>query len=180
MSHQLERGVQSSRYFAPIVAGTGQGGLLADAFSAQAPENTVAGAVSRSTPSSSSTRVSIRARPTRRSRTTRRAGLRRTGGALQAGRIAGRRVACADRAASAVASAHEEDVSDLPLIELRAARPNDLLAIVISGDGGWRDLDKTMAEAMQREGVSVIGIDALRYFWSEKTPQQIAPRPRRA
>ena len=31
-----------------------------------------------------------------------------------------------------------------------------------------------MAQAMQREGVSVIGIDALRYFWSEKTPQQIA------
>jgi type IV secretory pathway VirJ component len=71
-------------------------------------------------------------------------------------------------------AAHEEDVSDLPLIELRAARPTDLLAIVISGDGGWRDLDKTMAEAMQREGVSVIGIDALRYFWSEKTPQQVA------
>lgn len=62
------------------------------------------------------------------------------------------------------ASALEGDVSDLPLIELRAAQPTDLLAIVISGDGGWRDLDKTMALALQRDGVSVVGIDSLRYF----------------
>ena len=30
VSHQLERGVQTSHYFAPIVAGTGQGAILAE------------------------------------------------------------------------------------------------------------------------------------------------------
>ena len=66
----------------------------------------------------------------------------------------------------------EEDVSDLPLIELPAAHPNGLMAIVISGDGGWRDLDKTIAEELQKDGVSVIGWDSLRYFWSEHSPEQ--------
>jgi type IV secretory pathway VirJ component len=46
------------------------------------------------------------------------------------------------------------------------------MAIVISGDGGWRDLDKTIAEELQKDGVSVIGWDSLRYFWSERSPQQ--------
>jgi type IV secretory pathway VirJ component len=65
-----------------------------------------------------------------------------------------------------------DDVSDLPLIELPAAHPNGLMAIVISGDGGWRDLDKTIAQALQKDGVSVVGWDSLRYFWSEKPPAQ--------
>jgi type IV secretory pathway VirJ component len=69
-------------------------------------------------------------------------------------------------------STNDDDVSDLPLIELPAAHPNGLMAVVISGDGGWRDLDKTISLALQKDGVSVIGIDSLRYFWSEKTPAQ--------
>ncbi len=46
LSHQLERQSQSSRYFAPIVAGTGQGATLAMHVLEQAPSNTIAGAVS--------------------------------------------------------------------------------------------------------------------------------------
>jgi type IV secretory pathway VirJ component len=49
-----------------------------------------------------------------------------------------------------------------------------LLAIVISGDGGWRDLDRTIAEKLRSQGVSVVGWDSLRYFWSRKTPAQVA------
>jgi type IV secretory pathway VirJ component len=49
-----------------------------------------------------------------------------------------------------------------------------MLAIVVSGDGGWRDLDKTIARGLQRSGVSAVGIDSLRYFWSRKTPEQTA------
>jgi type IV secretory pathway VirJ component len=173
VSHQLERGVQTSRYFAPIVAGTGQGGLLAERILAQAPENTVAGAVALNADKQLDARFDLcppdptithdKAMPGFVER-----------GALQAGRTKADALLALTAPHLQSQAAHEEDVSDLPLIELRAAHPTDLLAIVISGDGGWRDLDKTMAEAMQREGVSVIGIDALRYFWSEKTPQQVA------
>ena len=68
----------------------------------------------------------------------------------------------------------EEDVSDLPLVELPAAHPDGMLAIVISGDGGWRDLDKTIAHDLHDQGVSVVGVDSLRYFWSVKSPAQTA------
>ena len=46
--------------------------------------------------------------------------------------------------------------------------------MVISGDGGWRDLDKTIAEDLQKDGVSVLGWDSVRYFWHQKTPEQTA------
>jgi type IV secretory pathway VirJ component len=65
-------------------------------------------------------------------------------------------------------------ISGLPLVEMPAARRGPLLAIVLSGDGGWRDLDRTIAAKLQSDGVSVIGWDSLRYFWSHKTPAQIA------
>jgi phosphatidylglycerol lysyltransferase len=65
-------------------------------------------------------------------------------------------------------------ISGLPLIEMPASPPGRLLAIILSGDGGWRDLDKTVAEKLQADGVSVVGWDSLRYFWSHKTPEQTA------
>ena len=49
-----------------------------------------------------------------------------------------------------------------------------MLAIVLSGDGGWRDLDKTIGETLQSDGVSVVGWDCLWYFWSRKSPEQVA------
>ncbi len=65
-------------------------------------------------------------------------------------------------------------IAGLPLVEMPASRPGPLLAIVLSGDGGWRDLDRAIAAKLQSEGVSVIGWDSLRYFWSHKTPAQVA------
>jgi type IV secretory pathway VirJ component len=65
-------------------------------------------------------------------------------------------------------------IAKLPLIELPAKPRGPLLAIVLSGDGGWRDLDKTISEKLQSDGVSVVGWDCLSYFWSRKSPEQIA------
>jgi type IV secretory pathway VirJ component len=65
-------------------------------------------------------------------------------------------------------------IADLPLIELPAEHRGPLLAIILSGDGGWRDLDKTIAEKLQADGISVVGWDSLRYFWSQKSPEQTA------
>lgn len=67
-----------------------------------------------------------------------------------------------------------EDISGLPLAELPVEHASRLMAVMLSGDGGWRDLDKTVAEDLQREGVPVVGFDSLRYFWSRKTPEQTA------
>jgi type IV secretory pathway VirJ component len=62
----------------------------------------------------------------------------------------------------------------LPLVELPVGLPSDVMAIVLSGDGGWADLDKVIGEDLQRDGVPVVGWDSLRYFWSIKTPDQLA------
>jgi type IV secretory pathway VirJ component len=51
------------------------------------------------------------------------------------------------------------------------------MAVVMSGDGGWRDLDKAIAENVQRDGAPVLGWDSLRYFWRRKIPQQTANDP---
>lgn len=64
-------------------------------------------------------------------------------------------------------------IGDLPLTELPAKNPTGL-AIFLSGDGGWRDIDKQIGETLSKNGISVIGLDTLRYFWSEKSPQTIA------
>jgi len=66
----------------------------------------------------------------------------------------------------------EGDIAALPLIELPVDHPSRLMAVVLSGDGGWRDLDKTIAEDLRQDGVPVVGWDTLRYFWNERTPQQ--------
>lgn len=65
-------------------------------------------------------------------------------------------------------------VSGLPLSVLPVDHPSKLMAIVLSGDGGWRDLDRTIAGDLQARGVPVVGWDSLRYFWSKKTPAETA------
>ena len=65
-------------------------------------------------------------------------------------------------------------VADLPLVELPAARPSDALAVIYSGDGGWRDIDKTIGGLLARAGIGVVGVDSVRYFWHRRSPEQIA------
>ena len=69
---------------------------------------------------------------------------------------------------------HIGGVAALPLTILPVAKPSKLMAVVISGDGGWRDLDRSIAENLQQHRVPVVGWDSLRYFWTVKTPAQTA------
>jgi type IV secretory pathway VirJ component len=65
-------------------------------------------------------------------------------------------------------------LAGLPLVDLPASSQSHLMAVFLSGDGGWRDIDKTIAENLQALGVSVVGWDSVRYFWRKKTPEQTA------
>lgn len=62
----------------------------------------------------------------------------------------------------------------LPLTVLDAKPTRDTMAIVLSGDGGWRDIDKEVGDVLQQQGMPVVGIDSLRYFWAEREPQEVA------
>ncbi|WP_321786049.1 virulence factor family protein [Paraburkholderia sp. J94] len=193
LSHQLERQQGSTEYFAPIAIGSGEGALIAQRMLSQSPANTMAGAVTLdpSTKPLDARFAPCPADPTlsrgkglpgffEQGVTASQADAAKVAPASNgaAPRVFAANLADADKLATLTAphlraqTESEEDVSDLPLIELPAAHPTDMLAVVISGDGGWRDLDKTIAEALQKQGISVVGWDALRYFWSEKPPAQ--------
>jgi type IV secretory pathway VirJ component len=65
-------------------------------------------------------------------------------------------------------------VNALPLVTYEPKTDNPKgLVVFYAGDGGWRDLDKTVAGYMQQEGYGVVGIDTLRYFWNEKSPREL-------
>ena len=42
----------------------------------------------------------------------------------------------------------------------------------ISGDGGWISFDQYLAESIAEKGMPVVGLDARKYFWKEKTPER--------
>lgn len=48
------------------------------------------------------------------------------------------------------------------------------MAVFYSGDGGWRDIDQQIGLALQKAGIPVVGVDYLRYFWHQRTPQETA------
>jgi len=62
----------------------------------------------------------------------------------------------------------------MPIVEVPATKPQPMLTLFYSGDGGWRDLDRSVAQEMGKAGFPVVGIDALRYFWKHKSPEQAA------
>ncbi|WP_374441920.1 virulence factor family protein [Pseudomonas panipatensis] len=61
-----------------------------------------------------------------------------------------------------------------PVVEVPAAKPSETVTLFYSGDGGWRDLDRDVAGQMAELGYPVVGVDALRYFWEHKSPEQSA------
>ena len=67
------------------------------------------------------------------------------------------------------------DVRNLPILELRAAHPTSgTLAIILSGDGGWADIDQRVGQRLQARGVDVIGVDMRDYLrGGHRTPEGI-------
>ena len=65
----------------------------------------------------------------------------------------------------------------MPVVEVPAAdadKASDTVSLFYSGDGGWRDLDRDVAEEMAKRNYPVVGVDALRYYWQHKSPEQSA------
>jgi type IV secretory pathway VirJ component len=68
-------------------------------------------------------------------------------------------------------------LGDLPVVEIPAqatAAPADSFAIIMSGDGGWAGLDQDIAAALSAQGIPVVGLDSLRYYWTKRTPEGLA------
>jgi type IV secretory pathway VirJ component len=82
--------------------------------------------------------------------------------------------------AADLAPAHRksEALPDLPLVEIpvtaHADQHRDLMAVLMSGDGGWAGLDEEVANQLAASGIPVVGMDSLRYFWTERKPEDVA------
>ncbi len=72
------------------------------------------------------------------------------------------------RAASTAASADA-----MPVVEVKSVSAHGVLAVIFSGDGGWRDIDKSVGGYLAEHGLAVLGVDALSYFWEKRTPDQV-------
>ena len=87
-------------------------------------------------------------------------------------RIAAETAPAAPPAPSAVAPLATDDLRDLGLVEVPATgRENDLMAVVLTGDGGWAEIDKRVAARLAEGGIPVIGWSSLKYYWTPRTPE---------
>ena len=45
--------------------------------------------------------------------------------------------------------------------------------MIVSGDGGWASIDKSLAESLAGEGIPTVGLDSLHYFWTRRTEDEM-------
>lgn len=76
--------------------------------------------------------------------------------------------------ASGAESQSVVSVADLPLTEVPAAGQGRVLAVFLSGDGGWVALDEGVSAELSAHGIPVIGLNSRQYLWNAKTPAQVA------
>ena len=72
----------------------------------------------------------------------------------------------------------DRTVGDLGLVEVEAtAAPpalGDLFAVILTGDGGWAEIDESLAERFAAAGVPSLGWSSLKYYWTPRTPEGAA------
>lgn len=64
---------------------------------------------------------------------------------------------------------------EIPLKILASPMTSSLpLLLFISGDGGWNSFEEALCKSLNNKGVSVVVLDAQKYFWKSKTPEETA------
>jgi type IV secretory pathway VirJ component len=66
------------------------------------------------------------------------------------------------------------DISDLPVQEVHAAGTSEEFALLLTGDGGWAGLDQELAARLAASGVPTVALNSLKYFWTERSPDETA------
>ena len=66
-------------------------------------------------------------------------------------------------------------IQDLPVTEVAADnRSSKQFALLLTGDGGWAGLDQDVSARLAALGTPVVGFNSLKYFWTQRTPEQTA------
>jgi type IV secretory pathway VirJ component len=59
-------------------------------------------------------------------------------------------------------------------LEFPAQQPGDRFAVFLTGDGGWRPVDKAITKTLNANGVSVVGFETPPYFSKRRSADQSA------
>jgi type IV secretory pathway VirJ component len=66
----------------------------------------------------------------------------------------------------------DAELAGLPLVEVPAdGASRTTMAVIITGDGGWAGVDQEIAAGLAQNGIGVVGLNALKYFWTARTPE---------
>jgi type IV secretory pathway VirJ component len=194
LSRQVQRREAFGRYMAPILIGVGDGGGIAQAVLAQSPPATFAGAaavdptkveMSRPICSQPPATAGLPARGAAGFHLLAFSGRSPIGSQAEMESAAVQPLPAAPSREESLAmlvmrelslanaSTGRTGIDDLPLIELPPATMGAPLVVILSGDGGWRDIDMGIAATLQQHGLAVLGWDSLRYFWHAKMPEEL-------
>jgi type IV secretory pathway VirJ component len=67
------------------------------------------------------------------------------------------------------------DISKLPINEINSNTDQQKPFILyITGDGGWNKFSQRFAQIMADNGYPIISLNAAKYFWEKKSPEQTA------
>ncbi len=201
ISKRVQRQFGVTRYRTPLLVGRGEGGTLAYAALTQSPYVTVAGAVALDPVPVLETKVSLCPGATATpagggftyanktdlpgswtyTYTTAPATAPDWAKPEQGAHISGwKRWLYGDditylvRPLLGSANSDPAGLDDLPLTPIPSTQDGDTLAVILSGDGGWRDIDRTIGEALAKDNIAVVGWDTLRYFWQPHPATQVA------
>ena len=67
-----------------------------------------------------------------------------------------------------------QQIDDLPVNEVHAQGNSDEFAVLLTGDGGWAGLDQELATHLAASGIPTVGLNSLKYFWTQRTADQAA------
>jgi type IV secretory pathway VirJ component len=67
-----------------------------------------------------------------------------------------------------------QQIDDLPVNEVHAQGNSDEFAVLLTGDGGWAGLDQELAAHLAASGIPTVGLNSLKYFWTQRTADQAA------
>jgi type IV secretory pathway VirJ component len=65
-------------------------------------------------------------------------------------------------------------ITGLPVVTLGAKVPSDRFAIMITGDGGWRRIDRKITDRLRAAGIPIVGFIASDYYRTRRTPDESA------
>ncbi|RFS21365.1 hypothetical protein DVR12_15810 [Chitinophaga silvatica] len=74
-----------------------------------------------------------------------------------------------------MATTAQNRVASLPtMVKAPASATTSPLILYITGDGGMKKFSANMITAFNQKNYPVVALNALKYFWNKKTPQQAA------